>query len=88
MKESIVVRNLKCGGCAKTIQSRLSAIEGILNINVEVESSTITFECEDDQILPLVKSKLKAIGYPGIDDENTFLDKTRSFVSCASGKIK
>ena len=35
-----------------------------------------------------VKEKLKTLGYPSIDDTNGILTKAKSFVSCASGKMK
>ena len=87
MKTSILVQNLNCDGCAKTITTKLSGIQAISEIHVDTESSLVSFHCEDINDAVLVKDKLKMIGYPSVDDENSFFSKARSFVSCATGKI-
>ena len=87
MKTSIIVQNLKCGGCAKTITNKISEISGITAINVDVENSVVSFSSDNTNSAIAVKNILKSIGYPSIDDENTFTSKAKSFVSCATGKI-
>ena len=88
MNTSIIVQNLKCGGCAKTITGRLKEIENISDIAVDVETSKISFNFRNQSDLDVVKKKLIALGYPSVDDDNTVLSKAKSFVSCASGKLK
>ncbi len=87
MQNSIVVQNLKCGGCAKTITSKISEISHIKNVTVDVATSTIFFDAENEESTKKVKDKLKTIGYPSIDEDNTFASKAKSFVSCTTGKI-
>lgn len=88
MKTSIIVQNLKCGGCAKTITLRLSEIDNITDVAVNIENSTITFSATNTEGALEVKRKLKMLGYPTIDDTNGVLSKVKSFVSCATGKMK
>jgi copper chaperone len=87
MKASVIVQNLKCGGCAKTITSKLSEMDRLSDIDVDTETATVhfTYENMDDAIL--VKDKLKALGYPSIEYRNSASAKARSFLSCASGKM-
>lgn len=87
MESSIFVQNLKCGGCAHTICTKLSDIHEISNINVDVETSKISFQHDQNTDVILVKEKLKSLGYPSIEDENDIMSKAKSFVSCASGKF-
>jgi len=87
MRTSVIVQNLKCRGCAKTISSKLSDIKNISEIDVDIENSKISFTYEADTDALDVKAKLKSIGYPSIEDKNSLLDKTKSFVSCATGKM-
>lgn len=87
MKTTFQVQNLKCGGCVKTISSKLSEIEEINDVIVEKDSSSVSFDHQSADDASLVKEALKQMGYPTIDDENGFVDKAKSFVSCASGKI-
>jgi copper chaperone CopZ len=87
MKTTFQVQNLKCGGCAKTISNKLSDIKEIKDVIVEKDSSSVSFDHQSADDASLVKDVLKRIGYPTIDDENGFVDKAKSFVSCASGKL-
>jgi copper chaperone CopZ len=87
MKATIHIQNLKCGGCAKTITSKVSVLPNISNVIVDVESSSVSFNYNDFTDAVLVKDKLKSIGYPSIEMDNSALSKAKSFVSCASGKI-
>lgn len=88
MKTSIIVQNLKCGGCATTITEKVSALANVSNVTVDVENSTISFEADDSNTRANVTHKLKSLGYPSVDDKNGVLSKAKSFVSCASGKMK
>ncbi|TYA54336.1 heavy-metal-associated domain-containing protein [Formosa maritima] len=88
MKTSIIVQNLKCSGCAKTIISKLSEIETISDIDVDVVESKISFKYINEDDAFLVKEMLSKIGYPSIEDENSMMLKTKSYISCATGKFK
>jgi copper chaperone len=87
MTSVIPIQNLKCGGCAKTIISKLEEIPTITNVSVSVESSSVSFDALQLEDINIAKSKLKAIGYPSLDQENSVLSKAKSFVSCATGKL-
>jgi copper chaperone CopZ len=87
MKTSILVQNLKCGGCAHTITTKLSEIENISDINIDVEESKVSFAYTNEADAFAVKDKLKTLGYPSIDDTNNIVSKAKSFVSCATGKL-
>lgn len=88
MKASLIVQNLKCGGCAKTIIDKVSELKHISNVQVHVESSTVSFEYLDLDDAISVKNKLQKIGYPSVDMENTSMSILKSYVSCATGKMK
>lgn len=88
MKASLIVQNLKCGGCAKTIIDKVSELEHISNVQVDVEYSTVSFEYSELEDAIIVKNKLQKIGYPSVDMENTTMSKLKSYVSCATGKMR
>ncbi len=88
MKTSIIVQNLKCGGCAKTIISELSEINGVSEVAVDNDSAIVSFAHENTDQALLIRNRLKAIGYPSVDAKNLVYSKARSFVSCASGRMK
>ena len=87
MEASIIVQNLKCGGCANTINKKVSAIEGISKVIVDKDLSKVTFEYGSEKTIEIVKSTLKTIGYPSIDEDNSISTKMKSMISCATGKI-
>ena len=87
MKTSIIVQNLKCGGCAQTITTKLAEIKDISKLYVDVDESKISFDYTNENDAIEVKEKLKALGYPSIEDNNDLLLKAKSFVSCATGKF-
>ena len=43
MKTAILVQNLKCGGCAHTISTKLSEIKNISNLNIDIDEGKISF---------------------------------------------
>lgn len=86
MKTTFQIENLKCGGCANTIVKGLTKLPEAKNINVDVETSSVTFESEND-ISELIHQQLSKMGYPVVGDKNTISHKAKSFVSCAVGRM-
>ncbi len=84
---TIEILNLKCGGCANTIKKGIVPIDGISDVTVDLESSKVTVDTDDESVVLSVKKKLSKMGYPEIGDANTMLHKAKSFVSCATGKM-
>lgn len=87
MQTTIPIQNLKCGGCANTISKGISSIETIQNVAVNVEESSVTFDYGTDEKLQEVKEKLKSLGYPEDGEANSLMEKAKSYVSCAIGKM-
>lgn len=85
--ESILVENLKCGGCASTIKSKIGAIEGVSAVQVDTDTSTVTAECADNLDRSLIIEKLAGIGYPEAGSANSLLTQAKSYASCMIGKI-
>ena len=63
-------------------------IENLSDIAVDVDESKVSFNYLNQSDLEVVKNKLSALGYPSIDDNNSVISKAKSFVSCATGKLK
>ena len=83
------VLNVKCGGCANTLKTKLKPLFGNIEIDLEVEPRVITVtnnHCEDQ-----LRKKLISLGYPMIDEDLGTIEKitttAKSFVSCAVGKM-
>ena len=46
MKKEILISGMKCEGCANRVKNALSEIEGIENIEVDLENKKATLETE------------------------------------------
>jgi len=89
MAYQINVENIKCGGCASTIRSKLEAMAGVDKIEVDIGDGIVSIEGNEDS-REAVTAKLLKLGYPesgtaeGIAAAKA---KAKSFVSCAVGRI-
>ena len=90
MKQTFEVLNVKCGGCAHTLTSKLAKEFGEVAVNLGVEPRQITLDVEESNI-PALREALKGLGYPMSDENLTtmegFTTTAKSFVSCAVGKM-
>ena len=89
MKHIVDVENIKCGGCANTIESKLGKLDSVTQVSVDVEQGLVTVEADDDSRAQLVETLL-ASGYPEkgtAEGLKAVKAKAKSFVSCAIGKM-
>ena len=86
MKSDIQIENLKCGGCAATIKKGILTVNGVKEVEIDIENSIVSIT-SDEGSLEEIKLKLSKLGYPEVGDKNTVLHKAKSFVSCAVGRI-
>lgn len=89
-RTQLLVDNIKCGGCGKTITKELNEL-GFSNVEVNPEASMVEFDNPIDQSnLNLALSKLKELGYPLVETEEglkALALKAKSYLSCAIGKM-
>lgn len=90
MKQTFEVENVKCGGCANTLKTKLKDAFGEIEVDLDVMPRKITLDIDENQLEDL-KKRLRGLGYPLSTDELSTLEnvgaKTKSFVSCAIGKM-
>ena len=87
MKTTLEIQNLKCGGCAYTISSKLNDLNQISEVEIDNEKCLVTFSYKTESNLIEAKALLEKLGYPEVGDKNTITTKAKSFVSCAIGRI-
>ena len=88
MKATLEIQNLKCGGCEATIYNKLSGLNNIEDLLIDIGTSTVTFNYGIDDDLKEVKEILFNIGYPVYGEANRFITRAKSYVSCAIGSVK
>lgn len=87
MTTTLEIQNLKCGGCAHTIISKLNNLEGTQNVSVDTETNTVSFENDTNDSVEAATKLLSKLGYPVNGDANSISKKAKSFVSCAVGRL-
>ena len=91
MKKTYKVENVKCGGCASTLKSKLLDQFGEVEVNLDLMPREISLDIDDDKEQDL-RVALKKLGYPMSDEKLGVFDtagtKAMSFVSCAVGKVE
>ena len=81
----IEVVNIKCGGCAKSIEDALTK-KGFKNVKVDPSCQMVEFD-GDEKTAEQILNKL---GYPRVDSEEakSLMKKAKSFASCMVGRMK
>lgn len=85
MTTTFNVENIKCGGCANSISTRINKIIGVQKVDVNIEDQAIIVDGDFDELE--ITSTLASMGYPRIG-ENDFIKKAKSYVSCAIGRMQ
>ncbi len=81
------VENLKCGGCAQTIESTLRADPRVTRVAVDVPSKVVDIEASAG-LRQDFAAELARIGYPEkgtVEGLRSAAAMAKSFVSCAVG---
>ena len=90
MTYDISVENIKCGGCANTITSKLNAMDIIDSCEVNIENGVVTVNGDESNKAEVTQLLLK-LGYPekgSAEGLKAAKAKAKSFVSCAVGRIR
>lgn len=91
MQYSFEVENIRCGGCTNTISMKLTEMDGVndVQVNVDEKKVIVNVDSSDDDIRLALSKKLAKLGYPekGSVDSNGLITKAASVVSCAIGKV-
>ena len=90
MTYELSVENIKCGGCANTITTRLNALDAVNDSQVDIENGVVTITGDESSKAEVTQLLLK-LGYPEkgtAEGLKAATAKAKSFVSCAVGRIK
>ena len=89
-RQTFEVLNVKCGGCASTIKTKLFEAFGDVEVDLSKDPREITVDIEEEKVTEL-KNALKKLGYPMKTEQMGFIEtnttKAKSIISCAIGKM-
>ena len=89
MTYELSVENIKCGGCANTITTRLNALDAVSDSQVDIENGVVTITGDESSKAQVAQLLLK-LGYPEkgtAEGLKAATAKAKSFVSCAVGRM-
>lgn len=89
MGYTIAVENIKCGGCANSIRSRLVEKQLVQSVEVDIEQGQVHVE-GNPEWRDQVALMLAKMGYPevgSVEGMKAAAARAKSFVSCAIGRI-
>ena len=62
--KTLTVPNISCDHCAHHIKTGLANLQGVKNIEVDVQHKQVTVTVDSEATLPQVEAALNEIGYP------------------------
>lgn len=65
---SLHAEDISCPHCAMTIRRELSALAGVVKVDVDVPTKTIVLDYAGDDTLAKAKALLAEIGYPATEN--------------------
>ena len=83
------VVNIKCGGCARSIDKALRADPRVRQVAVDIERGMVSVEAEAEAGDAL-RAELLRLGYPEagtLEGMQALAARGKSFVSCAVGRF-
>jgi copper chaperone len=89
MMHRFEVANIKCGGCARSIDKALRNDPRVTGVDVDVENGVVSVQAGDDARESL-RAELLRLGYPeagSVAGLQALAAKGKSFVSCAIGRF-
>ena len=87
MRQSLIVSNVMCEGCAGTITRAVSALPGVSGVTVDIPTGTVSFEAGTDRTAE-VAGTLGPLGYPqkqAGDDLAALVAKAKGYAGGAPG---
>jgi copper chaperone len=89
MELRLEVENVKCGGCARSIEKALRADARISRVSVDPAQGLVTIEADAD-VRAEASAALAKLGYPergSVEGLKAAAATAKSFVSCAIGRL-
>jgi copper chaperone len=89
MLHTFEVANIKCGGCARSIDKALRTDPRVTAVEVDVEHGMVSVQAED-AARDSLRAELLRLGYPeagSAEGLQALAAKGKSFVSCAIGRF-
>ena len=72
MKTTVIIQNLSCDSCKNALEIKLSHMEGVSKVDINVAKKSLTFDYTTHNVIEGLRSELRDMGYPITEDPSTF----------------
>jgi len=90
MEIRIEVENIRCGGCANSIQKKLLNDSRVQSVDVDIAKKIVIVSSDAEDIYAELAKTLLNLGYPekgSVEGLEALKGKAKSVISCAIGKV-
>lgn len=70
MKKLIAVEGMTCAGCAKAVKSKLEELEGVENVDVSLDTKSVSVETQRDLSVDELNDQLSDTSYQAVSVTN------------------
>jgi copper chaperone len=65
---TVLIPNIGCQGCVRTIQSELSELTGVLSVQADLKTKQVTITWDERTSWADIRARLVEINYPPADE--------------------
>jgi copper chaperone len=68
MRTTVIIENLRCDDCRKTVAKALKEFKGISNFDIDITSGSLSFDYRSHNAMEGLRFHLSKIGHPITED--------------------
>jgi copper chaperone CopZ len=70
MKTTVIIKNLRCDDCKKTVVAALKKFKGISNFHIDITSGSLSLSYRSHNAMEGLRFHLSKIGHPITEDRS------------------
>ncbi len=76
MRTTVIIENLRCDDCKKTVATAIEGFKGISNFNIDIVTGSLSFDYRSHNAMEGLRFYLNKIGYPITEDTSLIKNET------------
>lgn len=77
MRTTVIIKNLKCDDCKKTVVNAIKEFKGISNFDIDITKGSLSFDYTSHNAMEGFRFQLSKIGHP-ITEDISLIEKSDS----------
>ncbi|WP_439131702.1 heavy-metal-associated domain-containing protein [Polaribacter sp.] len=75
MRTTVIIENLRCDDCKKTVATAVERFKGISNFTIDIATGSLSFDYRSHNAMEGLRFYLSKIGYPITEDTSLIKNK-------------